>query len=131
MTSEWFQELRQLETHLIHRQGYHTQGYHRQGYHRQGYHRQGYHTQEKIKLFNMVVLERPLTAESVVGSIPPGGSNELFLVPACAPQLVYQRPWCVLSCVRNVTWKEYLMKWRKLVSSRVVFAICPTPYNRK
>ena len=33
----------------------------------------------------------------VVGSMLHGGPFELFLVPASAPQLVYQRPWYVLS----------------------------------
>ena len=36
----------------------------------------------------------------VVGSIPHGGGPiELFLIPASAPRLMYQRPWYVLSCL--------------------------------
>ena len=35
----------------------------------------------------------------VVGLILHGGPIELFLVPASAPQLVYKRPWYVLSCL--------------------------------
>ena len=41
----------------------------------------------------------------VVGSIPHGGHIELFLVPASAPRLVYQRPWYVLSCLWDGAYK--------------------------
>ena len=42
---------------------------------------------------------RSLMVRWVVGSIPHGGPIELFLVPASAPQLVYQMLWYVLSCL--------------------------------
>ena len=41
----------------------------------------------------------------VIGSILHGGPIELFLVPASAPRLVQQRPWCVLSCLRDGAYK--------------------------
>ena len=37
-----------------------------------------------------------------------GGPIELFLVPASAPPLVYQRPWYVLSCLWNGAYKRTL-----------------------
>ena len=53
----------------------------------------------------------------VVGSILHGGPIDLFLVPASAPRLVYQRPWYVLSRLWDgaykrtlaADWKEYPM----------------------
>ena len=38
---------------------------------------------------------------------------ELFLVPASAPRLVYQRPWCVLSCLWDGVYKRTLAVNRK------------------
>ena len=37
-----------------------------------------------------------------------GGPIELFLVPASAPQQVYQRPWYVLSCLLDGAYKRTL-----------------------
>ena len=37
-----------------------------------------------------------------------GGPFELFLVPASAPRLVYQRPWYVLSCLWDDAYKRTL-----------------------
>ena len=41
------------------------------------------------------------------------GPIELFLVPASAPRLVYQRPWYVLSCLRDGAYKRTLAVNRK------------------
>ena len=41
------------------------------------------------------------------------GPIELFLVPASAPRLVYQRPWYVLSCLRDDAYKRTLAANRK------------------
>ena len=49
----------------------------------------------------------------VVGSILHGGPIELFLVPASAPRLVYQRPWYVLSCLWDGAYKRTLTVNRK------------------
>ena len=38
-----------------------------------------------------------------------GGPIELFLVPASAPRLVYQRPWYVLSCLWDDAYKITLV----------------------
>ena len=53
-----------------------------------------------------------------------GGPIELFLVPASAPRLVYQRPWYVLSCLWDGAYKRTLAvnrkekpMWRQRVSS--------------
>ena len=43
-----------------------------------------------------------------VGSILYGGPIELFLVPACAPRLVYQRLWYVLSCLWDGAYKRII-----------------------
>ena len=37
-----------------------------------------------------------------------GGPIELFLVPASAPRLVYQRPWYVISCLWDGAYKRTL-----------------------
>ena len=50
----------------------------------------------------------------VVGSIPHGGPIELFLVPASAPRLVYQRPWYVLSCLWDGAYKITLAANRRV-----------------
>ena len=42
-----------------------------------------------------------------------GGRIELFLVPASAPRLVKQRPWYVLSCLRDGAYKRTLAVNRK------------------
>ena len=42
----------------------------------------------------------------IIGSIPPTGPIELFLVPASAPQLVYQRQWGVLFCLWDSAYKK-------------------------
>ena len=42
-----------------------------------------------------------------------GGPNELFLVPACALQLVQQRWWYVLSCLWDGAYKRTLVANRK------------------
>ena len=42
-----------------------------------------------------------------------GGPIELFLVPASAPRLVYQRPWYVLYCLWNGAYKITLAVNRK------------------
>ena len=42
-----------------------------------------------------------------------GGTIELFLVPASAPRLVYQRPWYVLSCLWDGAYKRTLAVNRK------------------
>ena len=49
----------------------------------------------------------------VVGSILFGGSIDLFLVPASAARLVYQRPRCVLSCMWDGAHKITLAANRK------------------
>ena len=50
----------------------------------------------------------------VVGSILHGGTIELFLVPASAPRLVYQRPWYVLSCLWDSAYKRTLAaNWKE------------------
>ena len=77
----------------------------------------------------------------VVGSITHGGPIELFLVPASAPRLVYQRLWYVLSCLWDDAYKKTLMLIGKsspcggsgfsLSISEWSFTICVTPYNRK
>ena len=41
------------------------------------------------------------------------GPIELFLVPASAPRLVYQRPWYVLSCLWDGAYKRTLAANRK------------------
>ena len=41
------------------------------------------------------------------------GPTELFLVPAIAPRLVYQRPWYVLSCLWDGVYKRTLAVNRK------------------
>ena len=70
-----------------------------------------------------------------------GGPIELFLVPASAPRLVYQRPWYVLSCLWDCAYKKTLLLIGKsspcggsgfpLSLSEWSLTICPTPYNRK
>ena len=45
------------------------------------------------------VIECPLMMRWVIGSIPPGGPIEQFLVPASIPQLVLQRSWYMLFCL--------------------------------
>ena len=42
-----------------------------------------------------------------------GGPIELFLIPASAPRLVYQRPWYVLSCLWDGAYKRTLAANRK------------------
>ena len=42
-----------------------------------------------------------------------GEPIELFLVPASAPRLVYQRPWYVLSCLWDGAYKRTLAVNRK------------------
>ena len=42
-----------------------------------------------------------------------GGPIELFLVPASAPRLVYQRPWYVLSCLWDDAYKRAIAANRK------------------
>ena len=42
-----------------------------------------------------------------------GEPIELFLVPARAPRLVYQRPWYVLSCLWDCAYKRTLAVNRK------------------
>ena len=42
-----------------------------------------------------------------------GGPIELFLVPASAPRLVYQRLWYVLSCLWDGAYKRTLAVNRK------------------
>ena len=42
----------------------------------------------------------------VVGSIPHGGSTELFIVSASPLRLVMQRPWHVLSCLWDGAYKS-------------------------
>ena len=72
----------------------------------------------------------------VVGSILHGGPIELFLVPASAPRLVWQRPRYVLSCL----WESLLLIGKSspcggsgfpLSLSEWSFTICLTRYNRK
>ena len=49
----------------------------------------------------------------IVGSIPHGGPIELFLIPASASRLDYQRLWYVLSCLWGGTYKRFLAaNWR-------------------
>ena len=50
----------------------------------------------------------------VVGSIPHGRSDELFLVPDSAPRLVYQKPWYVLFCLRDRAYKSTLAANQKV-----------------
>ena len=42
----------------------------------------------------------------VMGLIPHGGPIQPFLVPASAPQLVYQRLWYVISCLGGGAYKK-------------------------
>ena len=42
------------------------------------------------------VTEHLLEEQWFIGSIPPGRTTEPFLVPATAPQMMYQRTWYVL-----------------------------------
>ena len=42
-----------------------------------------------------------------------GGPIELFLAPASAPRLVYQKPWYVLSCLWGGAYKRTLAANRK------------------
>ena len=42
-----------------------------------------------------------------------GGPIELFLVPASAPRLVYERPWYVQSCLWDGAYKITLAANRK------------------
>ena len=42
-----------------------------------------------------------------------GGPIELFLAPASAPRLVYQKPWYVLSCLWDGAYKRTLAVNRK------------------
>ena len=43
-----------------------------------------------------------------------GGPIELYLVPASAPRLVYQRPWYVLSCLWDGAYKRTLaVNWKE------------------
>ena len=49
----------------------------------------------------------------VVGSILHGGPIGLFLVPASAPRLVYQRPWYVLSYLWDDAYKITFVADRK------------------
>ena len=59
-----------------------------------------------------------------------GGPIELFLIPACAPQLVYQRPWYVLSCLWDGAFKRTLAtNWKQQVSSRYLNG--PLPYVQR
>ena len=68
-----------------------------------------------------------------------GVGIELFLVPASAPRLVYQKPWHVLSCLwemRHIT--EALLLIRKRVAHVVTAAgflsvsgPLPTRYNSR
>ena len=52
--------------------------------------------------------------QCIVGSILHGGPIELFLVPASAPQLVYQTLWYVLSCLWDDAYKRTLAaNWKE------------------
>ena len=44
----------------------------------------------------------------VLESILHGGPIELFLIPASAPRLVYQRLWYVISCLWDGAYKRTL-----------------------
>ena len=52
----------------------------------------------------------PLMVQWIIRSIliGDGGPIELFLVPASAPWLVYQKPWYVLSCLLDGAYKRTL-----------------------
>ena len=54
---------------------------------------------ERTLLPRSYILLAQIRIRRVVGSILPGGLIELFLLSASAPQLVYQWPWYVLSCL--------------------------------
>ena len=52
----------------------------------------------------------------VVGSILHSGPIDLFLVPASATRLVYQRPWYALSCLWDNAYKRTFAANRKRVA---------------
>ena len=51
------------------------------------------------------MVERLLTVQLVISSIPHGGPIELFLISTSEPQLMYQMLWYVLSCLWVGTYK--------------------------
>ena len=98
------------------------------------------------------VVECSLNVQWVVSWIPHGGLIELFLIPASASHLVYQRLCYVLSCLWDGAYKEILeangkkySMWWQWVSERVAqmaaagflslsewsFTICLMPYNHR
>ena len=62
-----------------------------------------------------------------------GGPIELFLIPASAPRLVKQRPWYVLSCLWDGSYKKSLCcgSGFPFSLSEWSLTICLTPYNRR
>ena len=68
---------------------------------------------EHVLMIDQVCRFRLLMVRWVVGSILQGGTIELFLVPASAPRLVYQRPWYVPSCLWDGAHKRTLAANRK------------------
>ena len=51
------------------------------------------------------VVERPLVVRCVVGSIPHGGTSDQLLTSSNIPRPVYQKPWYVIFCLRDGTYK--------------------------
>ena len=61
---------------------------------------------------------------------------KLFLVPASAPQLVYQRPWYVLSCMWDGAYKRTLAVSRRVAHVAAAgflshYLSGPLPYVRR
>ena len=57
-----------------------------------------------------------------------GEPIELFLVPASAPRLVYQRPWYALSCLWD---DEPLLLIRKVLAGTRNSSLAPPHHKRK
>ena len=79
------------------------------------------------------IVKYPLMMQWVVRSIPYCGPIELFLVPASALQLVYQRTWYVFSCLWDGAYKRTHAAIRNSSPccgvSRFLFSLSsPSPY---
>ena len=66
-----------------------------------------------FKEWDVALWSCPITVLWVIRSIPHGGHTELFIIPASAPQLVWQRPWYVLSCLWCGAHKRSIAAYRK------------------
>ena len=60
----------------------------------------------KMRVAPMV--EHFLMVLCIIRSIPHSGLIELFLISASDPQLVYQKLWCVLSCLWDGAYKRII-----------------------